>query len=100
MEIEKLIEQLNKIAEETGYYARIRRSNSAKKSDKEDAIESLSSLSERTISLFKQHNLLELIRPDRDKGYDRQWYEETFGNGAVTDIKEAVRALENLKTKE
>ena len=100
METEKLIKQLTKIAEETSYYARIRKSPSSKKKEKEDAIEILSTLSENTVSLFKQHNLLDLIQPKRDKLYDKQWYEETFGNGAVADIKEAIRALEKLNSEE
>ncbi|MDC8099135.1 hypothetical protein [Chryseobacterium rhizosphaerae] len=100
METDKLIEQLRKIADDIGRYVRIRRSPSAKNPEKEDADEMLSTLSERTISLFKLYNLLDLIRPDRDKGYDKQWYEETFGKGSVSDIKDAIRALENLKSEE
>ncbi|ANF51908.1 hypothetical protein A0O34_15930 [Chryseobacterium glaciei] len=100
METEKLIKQLTKIAEETSYYARIRRSPSSKKKEKEDAIEMLSTLSENTVSLFKQHNLLDLIQPKRDKLYDKQWYEETFGNGAVTDINNAIIELKKIKANE
>ncbi|AZB00159.1 hypothetical protein EG359_11220 [Chryseobacterium joostei] len=100
METDELIKQLRKIADDTSHNIRIKRSPSAKNVEKEDADKMISTLSERTVSLFKQNNLLDLIRPDRDKGYDRQWYEETFGNGAVADIKEAIRALEKLNSEE
>ncbi|NML70623.1 hypothetical protein HHL23_12515 [Chryseobacterium sp. RP-3-3] len=41
-----------------------------------------------------------MIQPKRDKLYDKQWYEETFGNGAVADINNAIIELKKIKVNE
>ena len=94
MEKTELINSLERIKNEIHYNLRIK-ANGTKK-DKSVADEELKNLSVEAIKIFKENNILDLTRPNRNKENDFEWYKDLFGKGGADDISFAII---NLKGK-
>ncbi len=92
MEKVELIKELNRIKNDINYQIRIKEVGT--KIEKRDAEEELKLLSNQAIQIYKEHSILDLTHPNRNKEYDSQWFGELYGKGGVHDINMAILHLE------